>query len=56
MFRPSLTHILLLVIIVIVLFRAKSLPELGGAIGKSIREFKKGYKGDAEKDKQEGKE
>lgn len=37
----SLTHILLLLVILLLLFGAKRLPEIGGALGKSIGEFKK---------------
>jgi sec-independent protein translocase protein TatA len=40
----SMTHILLFVIILILLFGAKRLPEIGGAFGKSIREFRKGVR------------
>ncbi len=37
----SLSHILLLLVILLLLFGAKRLPEIGGALGKSIGEFKK---------------
>jgi sec-independent protein translocase protein TatA len=37
----SLPHILLLLVILLLLFGAKRLPEIGGALGKSIGEFKK---------------
>lgn len=37
----SLTHILFLLVILLLLFGAKRLPEIGGALGKSIGEFKK---------------
>ncbi len=37
----SLTHILLFLVILLLLFGAKRLPEIGGALGKSIGEFKK---------------
>ena len=37
----SLTHILLFLVILVLLFGAKRLPEIGGALGKSIGEFKK---------------
>lgn len=42
--RLSLTHILLFIVILVLLFGAKRLPEIGGAMGKSIKEFKKGMK------------
>jgi sec-independent protein translocase protein TatA len=50
--RLSLTHILLFIIILVLLFGARRLPELGGAIGKTIREFKKGYREDKEERKE----
>jgi sec-independent protein translocase protein TatA len=37
----SLTHILLFLVILLLLFGAKRLPEIGGALGKSIGEFKR---------------
>ena len=43
-FRPSLTHILLFVIILVLLFGARRLPEVGGAMGKALREFKRGIR------------
>ncbi len=50
----SLTHVLLFVIILVLLFGARRLPELGGALGKSIVAFKRGVKEGTEG--QEGKE
>ncbi len=40
--------LILAALVVIVLFGAKRLPELMGALGKSMKEFKKGVSGDAE--------
>ncbi len=37
-------------IIVIVLFGAKKLPELAGALGKAMKEFKKGVSGAADEE------
>jgi sec-independent protein translocase protein TatA len=37
--------ILLLILIALVLFGPKKLPELGRAIGQTVREFKKGTQG-----------
>jgi sec-independent protein translocase protein TatA len=34
-------HLLVILIIVLIIFGPGKLPDLGGAIGKSIREFKK---------------
>ena len=37
----GMSEILLLLVIVLLVFGAKRLPEIGGAMGKGIREFKK---------------
>jgi len=37
----GMTEILLLLVIVLLVFGAKRLPEMGAAMGKGIREFKK---------------
>jgi len=37
-------------VIVLVLFGAKKLPELAGSIGKSMKEFKKGVSGTADEE------
>ncbi len=39
-------HLFIVLIIVLVLFGAKRLPELGRSLGSSAREFKKGISGD----------
>ena len=47
-------HILIVVIVLVLLFGAKKLPELGKSTGVSIREFKKGLSeihADASEDK-----
>ncbi|MHA2600945.1 MAG: twin-arginine translocase TatA/TatE family subunit [Candidatus Thorarchaeota archaeon SMTZ1-83] len=44
-------EILLILIIVLLLFGAKRLPEVGKAIGKGIREFKQGLR-EIEKDEE----
>ena len=35
------THIFLIALVIVLLFGAKRLPEIGGAMGKGIREFKR---------------
>ncbi|MCK4881430.1 MAG: twin-arginine translocase TatA/TatE family subunit [Candidatus Omnitrophica bacterium] len=40
----GIPEIILIVLAVIVLFGAKKLPEIGSALGKAIREFKKAGK------------
>ncbi|TDF96194.1 twin-arginine translocase TatA/TatE family subunit [Paenibacillus piri] len=41
----SLSHLLLIAIVALVLFGPNKLPELGRAIGRTMREFKKGAEG-----------
>ena len=56
MFGISLGHLIILLVVVL-LFGSKRLPELGGAIGKGMRAFKKGLDGeDQDKDKIEKKD
>ena len=38
------TELLIIFAVVVLLFGAKKLPELGGAVGESIKNFKKGIK------------
>jgi sec-independent protein translocase protein TatA len=40
----SIWHILILVVIVMLLFGSKRIPEIGGSIGKGIQEFKRGLR------------
>ena len=39
---PGGSEWLIILVIVVLLFGAKKLPELGGSVGKSIKEFKRG--------------
>lgn len=41
---------LILLVIVLIVFGVGRLPEIGGAIGKSIREFREASKGDEKAD------
>ena len=36
------TELIIILVVVVLLFGAKKLPELGSSVGKSIRNFKKG--------------
>lgn len=57
MFGLSLTHWLLFIIVLIVLFGAKRLPDVAGSLGKSVKAFKQAYKEGSERpDGKEGKE
>lgn len=40
----GIPEVILIVLVVIVLFGAKKLPEIGNALGKAIREFRKAGK------------
>ena len=41
---PGITELLVIFGVVVLLFGAKQLPKLGGAIGESIKNFRKGIK------------
>ena len=41
---PGISELLLIFGVLLLLFGGKKLPELGGAIGESIKNFKKGIK------------
>ena len=43
------THLLLIVVVLILLFGAKKLPELGRGIGQGMREFRSGVSGQDDK-------
>ncbi len=50
----SSTELIVLVVVLLVLFGGKKLPELGKGLGDAIREFKKGFEtGESGKDKQD---
>ena len=55
MFGLSLGH-LLVILVVVLLFGARRLPELGSALGKGMRAFKKGLEGEDEEKKKIGKD
>jgi sec-independent protein translocase protein TatA len=43
--RLGVPEIIFIALVIILLFGAKKLPEIGSALGKAIREFKKAGKG-----------
>lgn len=49
----SPVHIAIIVVVLLVVFGPKKLPELGRSLGSSLREFKKGTEGLAESVKSE---
>ena len=44
---PGMGEMLVIAAVVLLLFGASKLPKLGGAIGESIKNFKKGIKDDS---------
>lgn len=46
MFGLGMGELLIVLVIVLVFFGGKKLPQLGGAVGESIKNFKKGMKED----------
>lgn len=45
-------ELIIILVIALIVFGAGKLPEIGSAIGKSIKEFKKSMKEDSEEDKE----
>ena len=52
--RPVWQEILLIVVVILLLFGARKLPELMRSLGRSVGEFKKGRAEGAEPDKDAG--
>jgi len=48
LFRPS--HLLVILLIVLLVFGPSKLPQLGGALGKTIRDFKKAMSDPSDED------
>jgi sec-independent protein translocase protein TatA len=46
MSMPGITELIIIAAVILLLFGANKLPKLGGAIGESIKNFKKGIKED----------
>jgi sec-independent protein translocase protein TatA len=44
----KLSEILLILVLVVILFGANRLPQLGSSLGSAIRNFKKGFAGEEE--------
>jgi sec-independent protein translocase protein TatA len=51
----SPVHLLILLLIILLLFGAKRLPEMGRSMGRGIKEFKEGLNTKEEPEKAEGK-
>ncbi|MFA4837080.1 MAG: twin-arginine translocase TatA/TatE family subunit [Dehalococcoidia bacterium] len=51
MFRSlGLPELVIILVIILLIFGAGKLPQVGGALGKSIREFRKGQAGELDGD------
>ena len=50
----SPTHLVIFLVIVLLLFGAKRLPEMGRSLGRSIQEFKEGLNTKGEPEKTDG--
>jgi len=55
MFGLGMPELLIILVIVVIIFGASRLPQLGEGLGKAIKGFKKGISDDNEKDKDAGK-
>lgn len=53
MFGLGTQELLIILVLVMIIFGAGKLPQVGGALGKGLRNFKKGVK-DADEDIEEG--
>jgi sec-independent protein translocase protein TatA len=55
-FRMGPMEIALILLIVLIVFGVGKLPQVGGAIGRGIREFQKAQRGDLEEEKSKQKD
>lgn len=55
MFGLGMPELIVILVIVVIIFGASRLPQLGEGLGKAIKGFKKGISDDNEKDKDSGK-
>ena len=54
MFGLGTTELIIILVLVMIIFGAGKLPQVGGALGKGLRNFKDGVKeGDEEKDEKD---
>jgi sec-independent protein translocase protein TatA len=49
-FRIGPTELIIILVLVLIIFGVGRLPQVGGAIGRGIREFRRGQKGDFDDD------
>ena len=50
-FKMGGWEIILILVVVLIIFGVGKLPQVGGAIGKSLREFRKGRTGEEDEEK-----
>jgi sec-independent protein translocase protein TatA len=50
MWSPSIPELVIILIVALLVFGPKKLPEMGKAIGSAVTEFKKGISGQADHD------
>jgi sec-independent protein translocase protein TatA len=55
MFGLGTQELIIILVLVLIIFGAGKLPQIGGALGKSIRNFKEGVKDEEEEKKEEEK-
>ena len=48
-FRMGPTELIIILVIIVIIFGVGKLPQIGGAVGKGIREFRKGQRDEEEK-------
>ena len=53
MFRPGPEWLIILLVVLLLIFGARRLPEIGSSLGKGIRTFKSAVTGEDEKSKEE---
>ena len=53
MFGLGTQELIIILVLVLVIFGAGKLPQVGGALGKGLRNFKQGIKEDDEEEKDE---
>jgi sec-independent protein translocase protein TatA len=51
MFGLGMGELVIILLIVVLMFGGKKLPQLGASLGESIKNFKKGMKGEDDNDK-----
>jgi len=54
--RIGFTELLLILVVILLLFGAKRLPEIGSSLGKAFREFQKAMKGEDTPDEKKNKD